>query len=231
MDALAGLPVTWVPALVGGLVGLLGGILSDRWLRRRAYRYPDEHDLRTRSTTWLVVAMPLACGFVASGWWPVQPAFAVLAVAYCVVLGVLSAIDVDVRRLPDAITLPLVPITLVAVVAVAVVAGSADPLVGAVLGALALGAFYFIQVLLAGGRGMGLGDAKLAVSLGAVLGLQSWTHLILATTVTYLAALGYGLFLVVFRGGNRRTQLAFGPYMALGAVLVLAAPGLAGLLP
>jgi prepilin signal peptidase PulO-like enzyme (type II secretory pathway) len=36
--------------------------------------------------------------------------------------------------------------------------------------------------------------------------------------------------LIVARKADRRTEIAFGPHMALGAVLVFAAPGVTGLM-
>lgn len=54
---------------------------------------------------------------------------------------------------------------------------------------------------------MGLGDAKLALSLGALLGLLSWEHVFVATGLTYLAALAWGIGLLV-RGRDRRTAFA-----------------------
>ena len=51
----------------------------------------------------------------------------------------------------------------------------------------------------------------------------------LATLAAYLIALVWGIGLILFRGAGRRTEIAFGPHMALGAVLVAAAPGVVAL--
>lgn len=215
-------------AVVGGVAGLILGVVADRWLDRRRYRYPDELSLPERSSRWLVAALPIVVALCLGAWWDASPAFAVVCAGYSVVLGVLTVIDIDVHRLPDAITLPLIPITAGVVVALGLTQFGVDALVRAALAGPALGAFYFVQVLIGRGRGMGLGDAKLALSLGALLGLQSYVHVFAATAITYVAALLWGIGLLL-RGGGRRTQFAFGPWMALGAVAVWVAPAIVSL--
>lgn len=217
-----------VAAVAGGVAGLIAGVCVERWLRRRSYRYPDELGLPERSSRWLVIALPVVVALCLAAWWDASPALAVVCAGYSVVLGVLTVIDVDVHRLPDAITLPLIPITAGVVVALGLTGFGLDAVVRAGLAGLALGAFYFVQVLIGRGRGMGLGDAKLALSLGALLGLLSWEHVFVATGLTYLAALAWGIGLLV-RGRDRRTAFAFGPWMAWGAVAVWVAPGVIAL--
>lgn len=217
-----------VAAVAGGMAGLIAGVVVDRWLGRRSYRYPDELGLPERSSRWLVIALPVVVALCLAAWWATSPALAVVCAGYSVVLGVLTVIDIDVHRLPDAITLPLIPVTAGVIAALGLTQFGLDAVVRAALAGLALGAFYFVQVLIGRGRGMGLGDAKLALSLGAVLGLLSWGHVFAATAVTYLTALVWGIGLML-SGGDRRTAFAFGPWMALGAVTVWVVPGVVAL--
>lgn len=215
----------WLVVAIGGTVGLGAGLLADAWLGRRTYRYDDECGFPVRSSRWLIPVLAVLIPLCLVGWWPMSVPTAILLAGYTIVLGVLSAIDLDVRRLPDKITLPSVVVTLVAVVVVSYLNGTPGDAVRSVSAGLALGAFYFVQVLIGRGRGMGLGDVKLALSLGMVLGLLSWPHVLVATIAGYLTALAMGITLIAFKGANRKTEIAFGPHMALGTVLILSVPG------
>lgn len=213
----------------GAALGMFLGLFADFWLQRRRYRYEDERSFPLRPTHWVAPVMSLVSGLYA---WALAESLplALLAIAYTAVLVVLSAIDVDVQRLPDKITLPLIPATAAAVLAASTLAGDLGAAGRALLAGLALGGFYLAQVLLAGGRGMGLGDAKLAVSLGMVAGAFSWTHVLLATVAAYLAAALVAIVLIVLGKANRKTSIAFGPFMSLGLVAALGVPAMRQLL-
>ena len=65
---------------------------------------------------------------------------------------------------------------------------------------------------------MGLGDVKLALLLGAVLGAS----VIPAFFIAFAAGSILGIVLMARTGmGARKTQIPFGPYLAAGAVLAL----------
>ncbi|MEP7024884.1 MAG: prepilin peptidase, partial [Actinomycetota bacterium] len=89
---------------------------------------------------------------------PVLPAFCYLAV-----VGVpLAFIDVRLRRLPDALTLPSYPAALVLLgVAAAVIHDGAQHLASALIGMAAALAFYLLQALVYP-AGIGWGDVKLS---------------------------------------------------------------------
>ena len=63
------------------------------------------------SSAWLIWALPIVCALLSVAWWE-RPWLAALLGCYAVALGVLAAIDLDTRRLPDAITWPLAGATL-----------------------------------------------------------------------------------------------------------------------
>jgi leader peptidase (prepilin peptidase)/N-methyltransferase len=90
----------------------------------------------------------------------------------------------------------------------------------AVLGALALGAGYFVLWLVNPG-GMGFGDVKLALGTGAALGWYGWGNLLLGTFAGFLLGAVYGGALVVARRAERRTTIPFGPFLLAGAYLGL----------
>ena len=109
------------------------------------------------------------------------PVTAVLLGAVVVALGLLSVIDVAEHRLPNRITYPL---ALASAVVVLVAGIRADDVVGAI-GAIAIGlAFATVLFVLR----FGLGDVKLAVSIGTITGWLGWSAV--ATTMLVTAAAG-----------------------------------------
>ena len=106
----------------------------------------------------LVTALLVVGCFVAFG----TTAYAVLASAFCVVLVALSAIDLEYRIVPNRIVLPAAAIFLVAATAL-------QPSAEWAIAALGASGFLFVAAI-AYPKGMGMGDVKLALLLGAMLG-------------------------------------------------------------
>ncbi|WP_369391234.1 prepilin peptidase [Streptomyces sp. CG1] len=138
-------------------------------------------------------------------------------------VGVLLAvIDFRVQRLPDPLTLPLAVAALALLGFAALLPGHAGHWLTALYGALALGAGYFVLFLI-NPSGMGFGDVKLAVGMGAVLGWYGWATVLLGTFAGFLLGAVYGGALVVVRRAGRKTAIAFGPFLIAGAFLGLLA--------
>jgi leader peptidase (prepilin peptidase)/N-methyltransferase len=155
----------------------------------------------------------------------IGPHIALLGYLWLASVGVaLAAIDLDLHRLPDVLTLPsyVVGITVFAV-AVAV-DGHTWSLVRAAIGMTALFAFYF-AVVLAYPRGMGLGDVKLAGVLGLFLGWLGWDQLIVGAFLAFLIGGVVSIGLVLFNGAGRKTAVPFGPFMLTGALIGILAGG------
>ncbi|WP_328554077.1 A24 family peptidase [Streptomyces sp. NBC_00358] len=132
-------------------------------------------------------------------------------------LGVLLAVvDFRVQRLPDALTLPLAAAALVLLGVAAVLPEHAGEWATALFGSLALGGGYFV-LFLVNPNGMGFGDVKLALGLGAVLGWYGWSVVVLGTFAGFLFGGLYGLGLVVMRRAGRKTSIPFGPFLIAGA--------------
>ncbi|MFD4522641.1 prepilin peptidase [Streptomyces sp. NPDC058470] len=132
-------------------------------------------------------------------------------------LGVLLAVvDFKVQRLPDALTLPLAAAALVLLGVAAAVPEHAGDWLTALFGALALGGAYFVLFLI-NPNGMGFGDVKLALGLGAVLGWYGWSVVFLGTFAGFLLGALYGAGLVVARRAGRKTSIPFGPFLIAGA--------------
>jgi leader peptidase (prepilin peptidase) / N-methyltransferase len=127
-------------------------------------------------------------------------------------LVLLTAIDLDRSLLPDAIVLPTL-----AVVLILQIAFYPDHAVEWVLAALGAALFLFIPILFYP-VGMGMGDVKLAALLGAALGRS-----VIAAIAVGLLAGGTFALLVLAREGlaARKKPVPFGPFLALGGLLVL----------
>lgn len=137
---------------------------------------------------------------------------AFVAAFFVAVLVVLSAIDVERKLLPDVIVLPAAAIVLAAQIAI-----FPDRAFEWTLAALAASGFLFAAVLVHP-RGMGMGDVKLALLMGAALGKP----VAVAMMVGMLAALAVGIVLLARHGSAaRKVAIPFGPFLALGSVVAL----------
>lgn len=126
-------------------------------------------------------------------------------------MGALSGYDVARRRLPNWLTLPGAAVVLLA----AAVAGRGWP---ALAGALALTAAYLLVHSLAP-AGMGAGDVKLAIGLGALAGC-------FGAGVWFLAAVAAPLLTTLFAALCGARTVPHGPSMCLASA---AAVGIAAL--
>jgi leader peptidase (prepilin peptidase) / N-methyltransferase len=99
------------------------------------------------------------------------------------------------------------------VVALAIVIVFFGDLRNAAIGALAGGGLLLLPWLATRGRGLGLGDVKLAAMLGFALGVPE------TFTALWFTAISGGLWaavLLVGRRAGRRSEVRFAPFLALG---------------
>ncbi|MEV4053219.1 prepilin peptidase [Amycolatopsis sp. NPDC049688] len=136
----------------------------------------------------------------------------------------LALIDLDCRRLPDAIVLPSYPVLTVLLTAPAWYRGDWWSLARAGIGAAALFAFYLLLAL-AHPAGMGFGDVKLAGLLGGVLGYVSWAALLVGAFGGFLLGAVAGVVVLATGKGGRKTALPFGPFMIAAALVAVFAAG------
>jgi leader peptidase (prepilin peptidase)/N-methyltransferase len=141
----------------------------------------------------------------------------------------LALIDLETRRLPNAIVLPSYPVLAVLLAASAWYQHDWWSLARAGIGGAALYSFFF-ALAFAAPAAMGFGDVKLAGLVGGVLAYLSWWTLVLGAFLGFLLGAVVGVALMLAGRAGRKTALPFGPYMIAGALLALfvAAP-LAGL--
>ena len=140
------------------------------------------------------------------------------AYLYLAAVGLaLAMIDIDTKRLPDALTLPSYAVAAVLLGSAAVVDHHGDAALRALIGAAALGAFYF-ALLFAYPAGMGFGDVKLAPVLGAYLGWISFGVLAVGAFLGFLYGGVVGIAAMALGKAGRKSKLPFGPFMLGGAL-------------
>jgi leader peptidase (prepilin peptidase) / N-methyltransferase len=143
------------------------------------------------------------------------------AYLYFASIGVaLALIDIDHRRLPNAIVLPSYPILAVLLAGSAAWQHDWASLLRAALGAGALYGFFFLVAFVYPG-GMGYGDVRLSGLVGAVLAYLSWATLLIGAFTGFLLGALVGVALMAARRGGRKTAVPFGPFMIAGAMLAL----------
>jgi leader peptidase (prepilin peptidase) / N-methyltransferase len=154
-------------------------------------------------TAFLVAACFLRFGLTAD---------AFVAAFFCSTLVVLSAIDVERRILPDRIVLPAAAVVLAAQLVL-----HPDQWLEWILAPLGAASFLF-AALLAYPKGMGMGDVKLCLLLGAMLGKLVVVGLMIGMVAAFVPA----VFLLARHGSAaRKMPIPFGPFLALGAVVAL----------
>jgi leader peptidase (prepilin peptidase)/N-methyltransferase len=152
------------------------------------------------------------------GW--AVPAYLALAFV-CLVLAV---IDATTRLLPNRITYPAFPAILSLLLLASVGLGDLGRLARGLLAALAVGAFFLLLALISP-RGMGLGDVKLAPTLGLTLGWLSWGTVAVGVFAGFLLGGLAGLAAILVLGLTRKSLLPFGPCLVTGALLGVLAGG------
>ncbi len=144
------------------------------------------------------------------------------ALAWLALVAVpLALIDIAVHRLPDSLTAAAFAGTLALLVAAALADHQPGYLARAAIGAAALACFYMALWLIRPG-GIGLGDAKLAASIGLVLGWTSWQALLTGTFAGFALAAVYGGVQMARNRAARTSQLPLGPFILLGTLAVIA---------
>ncbi|MBM9504475.1 prepilin peptidase [Actinacidiphila acididurans] len=133
---------------------------------------------------------------------------------------VLARVDLVEFRLPDVLTLPALVGTAALLGLAALLPAHHGSWPRALLVALATGAFYLVLHLF-NPAGLGLGDVKLAPTLGLALGWYGWPAAFLGTFAALALGALAGLALLLTGRSTRTTPYPFGPFLLLGALTAL----------
>ncbi len=169
--------------------------------RRCGVRIPPRDVAIELTTALLLVGCVLAFGFT------LKTAAAAIA---CGALVVATVTDLERRIVPNNVVLP-------AAAAVLALMTAYDPSPEWAIGAVGLAGFLFVAALAYPG-GMGMGDVKLALLIGALLGKTAPVAMMIALFAALMPSL-----ILFARHGTRARKMAipFGPFLALGAVIAL----------
>lgn len=203
--------LTWIA--IGALFAVIGAASE-----RLASVWPAI-EARQRPASWRTTALAIVAGLSAVAvaarsqlpWWATA--------AYLVLLGllvVLTATDLEQRRLPHLVLDPLIALAVVFVPFNPAI----DPMmaiVGGVASVAFLGALAFVVK-----GGLATGDLYLVAPIGLMLG---WPVIFTALFAAAFLASGASLALLAFRRVGMRSYIPFGPFLAGGAVLALLTDG------
>jgi len=129
-------------------------------------------------------------------------------------LIVITFIDLDHQIIPDVISLPGIPIFLLAAIFITGVPWL-EALIGVLIGGGVLFAIAFIYEFLTKREGMGGGDIKLLAMIGGFLG---WKSLIFVLLFSSLTGAVVGVTVMIIQKQNMKYAVPFGPFLSAAAV-------------
>lgn len=185
-------------------IPLLSWILLRGRCRNCSVRIPWRYPLVEALTALLCVAAVLAGG---------SSATVALDVVFILLLVPIALIDLEHRIVPNRLTALGALLAIALGVALDPHGESARLIAGAVAGGALL------LVALAYPRGMGMGDVKLAATMGLFLG----SSVAPAMLIALLAGSLYGVLLATREGARaaRKSAVPFGPFLAFGSLVAI----------
>lgn len=221
--------------LIGWLTGAIANWLADQLphLPERPLHFDHAQYLRSlrlsppqgvtieEARPWrralLIIGMALA---FAVGWWRFGADWGQLIVAwfYTAWLLLVVVIDFEYRRVLNLMLPPAIIMTLLASLLAWLHLANLPPFTSILLGGLAGFGVFLLVFVIGRGRMMGAGDVKLAGVIGLMMGYPLvWIALGAGIVLGGVAA----IFLIVGRRAGAKSYMAYGPYLALGALFVL----------
>jgi leader peptidase (prepilin peptidase)/N-methyltransferase len=175
------------------------------------HRHPQR-----RSNLAVLIATPVlvaAMAFTLPSLW-VWPAYSVFASANVL----LFVTDVDTQLIPNRILARAVAVSVPLLAAGWLLDQDAGSLVTAAGGAGAYFGVMYVLALIARG-GLGYGDVKLAILIGAFTGFLGWDHVLVAGVGAFLIGGTVSLILLATRLRGRKDAIAFGPFMIVAGLI------------
>ncbi|MGD9105358.1 MAG: A24 family peptidase [Desulfobacterales bacterium] len=128
-------------------------------------------------------------------------------------LLVITFIDLDHQIIPDIITLPGIPMGLVASFVLPTITFKASVL-GLVLGGGSLWFVAWAYNLIARRDGMGGGDIKLLAMIGTIIG---WKGVIFTIFASSVIGSCIGITMMLIKNKDMKFAIPFGPFLSIGA--------------
>jgi leader peptidase (prepilin peptidase)/N-methyltransferase len=210
-------------ALGLAVAGLAWGLVTDRI----ASRWPAHEDGAIRPIDWRT---PAVGAFGAAAFWLLGGEASTLAAGtlglFVIELGalvLLFATDLDQRVLPDVVTYPLAALAVVAfVLGLGPFVRTPEDLAWAAAFAAGIPGLLYLVSIPFGAGAIGRGDLKLLFGFGLLVGPG---RLFLGLVAGAILAAAVILVLVVLRRITLRSFVPYGPFLIVGAVWALLAPG------
>ncbi|MFO7569310.1 MAG: prepilin peptidase [Smithellaceae bacterium] len=133
---------------------------------------------------------------------------------FTAVLITITFIDLDHQIIPDVLSLPGIPIFLLAAIFVVKVPWH-EALIGLLIGGGVLFAIAFVYELVTKREGMGGGDIKLLAMIGGFLG---WKSLIFVLLFSSFAGALVGITAMIIKKQDMKYAVPFGPFLSAAAV-------------
>ena len=205
------------------LIGALSGALINFCIAKM----PREKQLLKQQPA-LVIVLTVIAAIASVTAFPLSayPITTVLVFAFCAVMVAVTFIDFEFKIIPDKITIPGIIIGLV----LSVVSqffhsllppftqGIVDSLIGLAVGAGLPLLFIYLYYLLTKRVGFGMGDVKLLGMFGACLG---WWPILPIFFISSILGSIFGIAYILVTKKDRRAEIPFGPYLAVGAIIYL----------
>ncbi|MFO7560320.1 MAG: A24 family peptidase [Desulfobacterales bacterium] len=139
---------------------------------------------------------------------------ALIIFAFISALIVITYIDIDHKIIPNRITLPGIPIFLLASIIFPEM-HLLDSLLGILSGGGSLFLIAWIYKTITKKSGMGGGDIKLLAMIGAMIG---WKGVLFTIYVASATGTAVGFLLMLVKGKNMKFAIPFGPFLSIGAI-------------
>ena len=133
----------------------------------------------------------------------------------------LVVIDYEHHRLPNRLVYPAAVAAIVLLALAAAIRDEWHDYLRAMGGGAAAYVVLFVLMLISP-RSFGWGDVRIGAVLGLYLGYDSWLAVYFGIFAGFVLGTVVAIVLMVARKANRKTPIAFGPMLLVGALIVLA---------
>jgi leader peptidase (prepilin peptidase)/N-methyltransferase len=179
----------------------------------------------------IFVAVPWRLGALTDGG-PLALFIAALWTLAFLIFLLMSVIDIRIGIVPDELNIALGAVAIALGASLVVSPDGSGSLMGSlgdmfgltgnpwanrVVGAIFGFIFFEFLILVTRGKGIGMGDVKLALPLGLLLG---WPDIIPVIMCAFIFGALVGIFLIVSKKTTMKGVLPFGPFLAFGAAFI-----------
>jgi len=148
-----------------------------------------------------------------SFYFSISPIYTLFTIIFLCIMVVLAIIDFKHMILPDELTIGGGVLFLIYSFFNPLITYK-DAFISAFGSALVFTLLYFFYLKVRKIEGLGFGDVKMMILLGAFLGVN---RLLIALLLASLSGVIIGFIFIIFKGKDLKTKLPFGPFLALGA--------------